>query len=77
MAKQDYTFRYRVRDWPAYSRTLIERNRGRPMLKFDEHAASAWRNTSLTSGPGAPKTYSASHERLQSPKPCGERGLTV
>jgi hypothetical protein len=31
---------------------------GRLTLWFDEDAVAAWRNTSPTSGPGAPKTYS-------------------
>jgi len=56
MAKQDYTFRYRARNWSDYNRALI--NRGRLTLWFDEEAVSAWRNTSPTSGPGAPRTYS-------------------
>jgi hypothetical protein len=56
MAKQDYTFRYRIRNWSAYNRALI--NRGRLTLWFDEDAVSAWRNTKPSSGPGAPKTYS-------------------
>jgi hypothetical protein len=55
VAKQDYTFRYRVRNWSAYNRALI--NRGRLTLWFDEDAVSAWRNTSPSSGPGAPKTH--------------------
>jgi hypothetical protein len=39
MAKQDYTFRCRVRNWSDYNRALI--NRGRLTLWFDEDAVPA------------------------------------
>jgi hypothetical protein len=47
--------RYRIRNWCAYNRALI--NRGRLTVWFDEQAIAAWRNTELASGPGAPRLY--------------------
>src|SRR5262244_3778604 len=47
--------RYRIRNWRAYNRALI--NRGRLTLWFDEHAIAGWRHTAPTAGPGAPRTY--------------------
>ena len=49
-------FRYRIRNWRAYNRALI--NRGRLTVWFDEQAVIAWHNTAPTAGPGAPRTYS-------------------
>ena len=49
-------FRYRIRNWRAYNRALI--NRGRLTVWFDEQAVRAWHNTAPTAGPGAPRTYS-------------------
>ncbi len=56
MTPNEYTFRYRVRNWPDYNRALIAR--GRLTLWFDEDAVAAWRNTDPPKGPGAPKVYS-------------------
>ena len=56
MTPNQYTFRYRVRNWPDYNRALIAR--GRLTLWFDEDAVAAWRNTDPPKGPGAPKVYS-------------------
>src|SRR5215510_366466 len=47
--------RYRIRNWRAYNRALI--NRGRLTVWFDEHAIAGWRNTEPAIGPGAPRTY--------------------
>ncbi len=56
MTPNEYTFRYRVRNWPAYNQALIAR--GRLTFWFDEEAVVAWRNTDPQSGRGAPKVYS-------------------
>ena len=55
MTPNQYTFRYRVRNWPDYNRALIAR--GSLTFWFDENAA-AWRNADPHEGPGAPKAYS-------------------
>jgi IS5 family transposase len=47
--------RYRIRNWRAYNRALI--NRGRLTVWFDEQAIAAWRNTAPAAGPGAPRVY--------------------
>ncbi len=49
--------RYRIRNWPAYNRALI--NRGRLTVWFDEHTIAGWRHTEPAAGPGAPRTYAA------------------
>ena len=56
MKPKEYTFRYRVRNWPDYNRALV--TRGRLTFWFDEEAVVAWRNTDPQSGRGAPKVYS-------------------
>ena len=56
MTPNQYTFRYRVRNWSDYNRALIAR--GRLTFWFDEDAVSAWRNADPPKGPGAPKVYS-------------------
>ena len=56
MTPNEYTFRYRVRNWPAYNQALI--SRGRLTFWFDEEAVVAWRNTNPQSGRGAPRVYS-------------------
>ena len=56
MKPREYTFRYRVRNWPDYNRALIAR--GQLTFWFDEEAVVAWRNTDPQSGRGAPKVYS-------------------
>src|SRR5215813_8282243 len=56
MAIPRSVFRYRIRNWPAYNRALI--NRGRLTVWFDEHAIAGWHNTEPAAGPGAPRTYS-------------------
>ncbi len=56
MTKNDYVFRYRVRNWREYNRALVAR--GQLTFWFDEDAIAGWRNTELRSGPGTPKIYS-------------------
>ena len=56
MTPNQYTFRYRVRNWSDYNRALIAR--GRLTFWFDEDAVAAWRNADPAKGPGAPKVYS-------------------
>src|SRR5919197_992434 len=55
MPKSLSVFRYRIRNWRAYNRALI--NRGRLTVWFDEQAVAAWRNTEPAAGPGAPRLY--------------------
>ncbi len=55
MAKPSPVVRYRIRNWRAYNRALI--NRGRLTVWFDEQAIAAWRNTEPAAGPGAPRVY--------------------
>jgi hypothetical protein len=43
MADIHSVVRYRIRNWCAYNRALI--NRGRLTVWFDEQAIVAWRNT--------------------------------
>ena len=56
MTPNEYTFRYRVRNWPDYNRSLIAR--GSLTFWFDEDAIAAWRKADPQKGPGAPKVYS-------------------
>jgi hypothetical protein len=55
MVKPAQVFRYRIRNWPAYNRALI--NRGRLTVWIDEQAIAGWRNTEPATGPGAPRRY--------------------
>src|SRR4029450_3968697 len=55
MANTHSVVRYRIRNWRAYNRGLI--NRGRLTLWLDEQAIAAWRHTELAAGPGAPRVY--------------------
>jgi hypothetical protein len=55
MPKSPTVFRYRIRNWRAYNRVLI--NWGRLTVWFDEHAIAGWRNTKPSQGPGAPRRY--------------------
>jgi Transposase DDE domain len=47
--------RYRIRNWRAYNRALI--NRGRLTVWFDETGVVAWCNLEPATGPGAPRLY--------------------
>jgi len=55
MANTHSVGRYRIQNWRAYNRALI--NRGRLTVWFDEQAIAAWRNTAPAAGPGAPRVY--------------------
>ena len=55
MANPHSMVRYRIQNWRAYNRALI--NRGRLTVWFDERAIVAWRNTAPATGPGAPRVY--------------------
>ncbi len=55
MPKPSPIVRYRIRNWRAYNRALI--NRGCLTVWFDEQAIAAWRNTAPAAGPGAPRVY--------------------
>ena len=55
MANTHPVVRYRIRNWRAYNRALI--NRGRLTVWFDEQAIAAWRNTEPAAGPSAPRVY--------------------
>src|SRR5262245_10983531 len=56
MPKSSSVFRYRIHNWRAYNRALI--NRGRLTVWIDDETITAWRNTEPAAGPGAPRTYS-------------------
>ncbi len=55
MGKPEFTFRYKVRNWPAYSQALVRR--GQPTVWFAERAMAAWRDTTRSNEPGRPKVY--------------------
>jgi len=55
MAKPEFTFRYKIRNWPAYNRALVRR--GQLTLWFDEAAIAAWQDTACNIGSGRPKVY--------------------
>src|SRR4029078_4335001 len=55
MANTHSVGRYRIQNWRAYNRALI--NRGRLTVWFDEQAIAAWRHTAPATGPGAPRVY--------------------
>ena len=55
MGKSDYTFRYKVRNWPEYNRALVKR--GQLTLWFDTEAVAARRHPGPFEGRGRPKVY--------------------
>jgi len=55
MGKSEFTFRYKVRNWPAYNQALV--HRGQLTLWFDERAIAAWRDTTPCTERGRPKIY--------------------
>ena len=55
MGKSDYTFRYKVRNWPEYNRALVKR--GQLPLWFNTEAVAAWRHPGPFEGRGRPKVY--------------------
>ncbi len=56
MGKTDYTFRYRIRNWPDYNRALVAR--GSLTFWFDEDAIGSWRHTKRSNRSGRPRVYS-------------------
>ena len=54
MGKSDYTFRYRIRNWPEYNRALV--NRRRLTLWVDDGAIAAW-GAVPSDGRGRPRLY--------------------
>jgi len=59
MRKSDFVFRYRVRNWPAYNKALV--NRGSLTFWIDDEAVQTWCDVS-GSGPlgGRPRIYADS-----------------
>src|SRR5271167_3890145 len=57
MPKPEFTFRYKVRNWPEYNRALVRR--GQLTLWFDERAVAAERDMARNNEPGGPKVYAA------------------
>lgn len=55
MPNPQFTFRYKVRNWPEYNQVLV--GRGRLTLWFDETAVNGWRATDASAGPGRPRVY--------------------
>jgi hypothetical protein len=55
MPKPEFTFRYRVRNWPEYTQALV--GRGQLTLWFDETVVAGWRATDGSAGPGRPRLY--------------------
>jgi len=55
MANTHAVVRYRIQNWRAYNRALV--NRGRLTVWFDDQAIAAWRNTAPAAGPGTPRVY--------------------
>ena len=53
--KPEFTFRYKVRNWPEYNRALIRR--GQLTLWFDEAAVTGWQDVVHGGGRGRPKCY--------------------
>ena len=56
LAQNAYTYRYRIRTWYYFSLAFIDGDG----LTFwiDETALTAWRNTQVRRGLGAPRIYS-------------------
>jgi hypothetical protein len=55
MGKPDFTFRYKVRNWPAYNQALVRR--GQLTLWFDERAIAAWRDATRCNERGRSEIY--------------------
>jgi len=55
MPKREFTFRYRIRNWPEYNRALVKR--GELALWFDEEVIAGWQHGGPSDGPGRPKVY--------------------
>ena len=55
MKNPEFTFRYKIRNWPEYSRALVRR--GQLTLWFDETSIAGWRDAARPNGPGRPMVY--------------------
>ena len=55
MRKNDFIFKYRVRNWPEYNRALVRR--GSLTIWIDEQAVSTWRLESPGAVRGRPQIY--------------------
>ena len=55
MGRPEFTFRYKIRNWPEYNRALVRR--GQLTLWFDERAIAGWRDTTRSNEPGRPRVY--------------------
>lgn len=55
MKNPEFTFRYKIRNWPEYNRALIRR--GQLTLWFDETSIAGWRDAARPNGPGRPMVY--------------------
>jgi len=51
----DFIFKYRVRNWPAYNRALVRR--GGLTFWVDEQAVSGWRQEASGGARGRPRIY--------------------
>jgi len=58
MPKPEFTFRYRVRNWPEHNQALV--GRGRLTLWFDKTAVAGRLATDDSDGPGRPRVYADS-----------------
>ena len=56
MTKNDFIFKYRVRNWPEYNRSLV--CRGSLTFWIDEQAISGWQEESSVGIRGRPRIYS-------------------
>ena len=52
MGKNDFIFKYRVRNWSEYNRALVRR--GSLTFWIDEQAVSGWRHEAGVGGVGDP-----------------------
>ena len=55
MGKNDFIFKYRVRNWSEYNRALVRR--GSLTFWIDEQAVSGWRHEAGVGGRGRPRVY--------------------
>jgi hypothetical protein len=55
MKNPEFTFRYKIRNWPEYNRALVRR--GQLTLWFDETSIAGWRDAARPNGPGRPMVY--------------------
>ncbi len=55
MRNSDFIFRYRIRNWPAYNRALVQR--GSITFWIDEQAVDSWCHEKVPSARGRPRLY--------------------